>query len=319
MAKFEEPDVEDASTDLQEDAGGTKRHLSWWKIALGVLFLPFTLTWLLLKSKRLDAYDKRLRIGAAVALWIVLIAGVVQGNIASAALAQARTLDINAVEISQNTAVIKGKASNDADPSWNGKAKLIIHYAHKPDVQQSLTVSVAGHGNAGISSQSFDMQDVTGIELIYDGARITYSAGDLVDLLHTEQQKAETLAKKKAEEEAAAAKKAAEEAEKKKAEEAAKKAEEERQKAEQQAAEQKAAQEKAAQQQEAQQQAAKPATTAAAAPTQAPQSRTVYMVPNSNVYHIDGNCRTLRRSKTILTATEEEAQAKGRRVCKVCG
>ncbi|MCL1895612.1 MAG: hypothetical protein FWG03_03600 [Clostridiales bacterium] len=48
-----------------------------------------------------------------------------------------------------------------------------------------------------------------------------------------------------------------------------------------------------------------------------PQYGTVYWVPNGVVFHVDRNCSTLSRSKTILSGSV--AQSGKPRVCKVCG
>jgi hypothetical protein len=46
----------------------------------------------------------------------------------------------------------------------------------------------------------------------------------------------------------------------------------------------------------------------------------VYWVPNGTVYHIDKDCSTLSRSRTILSGTPSQAKTKGKsRLCEVCG
>ena len=47
---------------------------------------------------------------------------------------------------------------------------------------------------------------------------------------------------------------------------------------------------------------------------------TVYWVASGKVYHVDKNCTTLSRSKSILSGTVLEAKGKGKsRMCEVCG
>jgi hypothetical protein len=47
---------------------------------------------------------------------------------------------------------------------------------------------------------------------------------------------------------------------------------------------------------------------------------TVYWVSSGHVYHVDKDCSTLSRSKTILSGTPSQAKAKGKsRLCEVCG
>jgi len=48
-----------------------------------------------------------------------------------------------------------------------------------------------------------------------------------------------------------------------------------------------------------------------------PQYGTVYWVPNGAVFHVDKNCKTLSRSKTILSGSVAESGKP--RVCNVCG
>ena len=45
----------------------------------------------------------------------------------------------------------------------------------------------------------------------------------------------------------------------------------------------------------------------------------VYMVSSGKVYHLQRDCSTLSRSKNVQEVTLEQAVAKGRRPCKVCG
>jgi hypothetical protein len=46
----------------------------------------------------------------------------------------------------------------------------------------------------------------------------------------------------------------------------------------------------------------------------------VYWVPSGHVYHVDKDCPTLRRSKTIESGTPAQAKADGKsRLCEVCG
>ena len=57
----------------------------------------------------------------------------------------------------------------------------------------------------------------------------------------------------------------------------------------------------------------------AAAP--AAQDRTVYVTASGKgkKYHLDPNCRTLKRSKSVVSMTESEAIAEGYTECSVCG
>ena len=51
-----------------------------------------------------------------------------------------------------------------------------------------------------------------------------------------------------------------------------------------------------------------------------PSQGLVYWTPNGGKYHASSSCRTLKKSKTIIQGTVEEAKAAGKdALCKVCG
>lgn len=72
-----------------------------------------------------------------------------------------------------------------------------------------------------------------------------------------------------------------------------------------------------------QEQQAAPAQEQAAPEAAAPaaQDRTVYVTASGKgkKYHLDPNCRTLKRSKSVVSMTESEAIAEGYTECSVCG
>lgn len=74
----------------------------------------------------------------------------------------------------------------------------------------------------------------------------------------------------------------------------------------------------AQQEQQAAPEASQPAQQAA---PEASQDRTVYVTASGKgkSYHLDPNCRTLRRSKSVVSMTESEAKAEGYKMCSVCG
>lgn len=68
-------------------------------------------------------------------------------------------------------------------------------------------------------------------------------------------------------------------------------------------------------------QEAAPAQQEQQAAPEAPQDRTVYVTASGKgkKYHLDPDCRTLKRSKSVVSMTESEAKAEGYKMCSVCG
>lgn len=61
--------------------------------------------------------------------------------------------------------------------------------------------------------------------------------------------------------------------------------------------------------------------TAPEAAAPAAQDRTVYVTASGKgkSYHLDPNCRTLKKSKSVISMSESEAKAEGYKMCSVCG
>ena len=133
----------------------------------------------------------------------------------NAQLAKDRTLDFNAIEITDSKAVVKATATNNTASSWSSTAYLVIHYSDGDEEKLSIHISCDKNSSVDLTSPSFSTEGVSSFETDYSGAQISYSAGDLMSLLTAEQERvAAEEAQKKAEEEAAAAAAAEAEAQK---------------------------------------------------------------------------------------------------------
>lgn len=271
-------------------------------VILWICLFPIMFTIWAVKTPR---FKKKSGLVAIAAVWIFsfIVAGC--ASTTNAQLAEDRTLDFNAIEILDDKAVVKATATNNTSSNWSSTAYLVINYSDGGNEKLPMTISCEEGSSVELVSTSFSTDGISGFETDYADAQITYSAGDLMSLLSTEQERVaveeEIAAQKKAEEEAAAAEA---EAQQKAMEEAA--AAEAQARAEAEAAA------------EAQAQAEAEAAARAQEQENARNNQTVYVTATGSKFHSRQGCTGLNNANSISETTREQAEAMGLEPCKKC-
>lgn len=259
-------------------------------VLLWICFFPIMFTIWAVKTPR---FDKKVKIPLIAAVWVLSLVVAGCTSMTNAQLAKDRTLDFNAIEITDSKAVVKATATNNTTSSWSSTAYLVIRYSDGDEEKLSIHISCDKNSSVDLTSPSFSTEGVSSFETDYSGAQISYSAGDLMSLLTAEQERvAAEEAQKKAEEEAAAAAAAEAEAQKKAEEEAA-----------------------AA---EAQAQAEADAAARAQAQEEARNNATVYVTATGSKYHSRKGCSGLSNANSISEMTRAQAEANGLEPCAKC-
>lgn len=289
------------------------------KIFLWICFFPIMFTIWAIKQQR---FNKRVKVALIAAAWVLFVIVVGCSSAESSKLAQERALDFNAVEMTGEEAVVRADATNNSTSRWSSTAYLVVHYENGDEKKLSFTISCDEGSSVEVASSGFAVDGVSGFEADYTGAQITYSNGELIDLLNAEKERvaaeeeraAAEEAKKKAEEEAAEAKRKAEEeaAAQQKAEEEAAAA------AAAEAEAQRKAEEEAAAQAEAQAQAEADAAAAAEAREEERKNETVYITATGKKYHSRTGCSGLNNAKSVSETTLGQAEAMGLTPCAKC-
>lgn len=270
-------------------------------VLLWICFFPIMFT---IWAVRTPRFEKKVKIPLIAAVWILFLVVAGCTSMTNDQLAKDRTLDFNAIEITDGKAVVKATATNSTSSSWSSTAYLVVHYTDGDEEKLSIRISCDKEASAELTSPSFSPDNVSSFETDYTGAQVTYSAGELTSLLTAEQERvAAEEAQKKAEEEAAAQKKTEEEAAAAAAAEA-----EAQQKAE----------EEAAAAAEAQAQAEADAAAKAQAQEEARNNQTVYVTATGSKYHSRKGCSGLNNANSVSETTRGQAEARGLEPCKKC-